>query len=257
MEEQIEAGPDPEPPPAVLPRRKRCCGRACHRCRAAFAALANYHRADNRPCDRRVGQRQRQTAADRWRRRSDAASRCVFPSRTRLRTVSAGRTWPGSSRYFGWPQPSGLPKPLRVKQECRWRGRSAATSTSCCGKHYRTHKGNLAMSTDGNPPPVTVDIVPDGRTTLPRWNPQPGPEDRTCSTFHAGARTRSLRRPAASSGDASTPTGRLSRRPGWRWATSRAARRLLHDRDGARRDNGYRLVIVIAGTTEPLFSPEP
>ena len=32
------------------------------------------------------------------------------------------------------------------------------------------------MSTDGNPPPVIVDIVPDDPNHPPGWDPQPGPE---------------------------------------------------------------------------------
>ncbi len=79
------------------------------------------------------------------------------------------------------------------------------------------------MSTDGNPPPVIVDIVPDDPNHPPGWDPQPGPETGLLN-LPPGARDQIKRKPGASSGVASILTVRLSHRPALRWGTSRAVR---------------------------------
>src|SRR5947209_8365852 len=109
------------------------------------------------------------------------------------------------------------------------------------------------MSTDGNPPPVTVDILPDGGNNPPPWDPQPGPETNLL-TLPAEARAqiveearRILRRCVDPCGPPQSQTGLAMGYVQSGKTTSFTTVTALA------RDNGYRLVIVIAGTTEPLF----
>ncbi len=106
------------------------------------------------------------------------------------------------------------------------------------------------MSTDGTPPPVTVDILPDNP---PPWDPQPGPETNLLD-LPTGARDqiveearRILRRCVAPNGPPQSQTGLAMGYVQSGKTTSFTTVTALA------RDNGYRLVIVIAGTTEPLF----
>jgi hypothetical protein len=107
------------------------------------------------------------------------------------------------------------------------------------------------MSTDGTPPPVIVDILPAGND--PPWNPQPGPET-TGLTLPAGAEQqiideglRILRRCVNPNGPPQVQTGIAVGYVQSGKTTSFTTVAALA------RDNGFRLVIVIAGTTEPLF----
>ena len=109
------------------------------------------------------------------------------------------------------------------------------------------------MSNDGTEPPFTVDIVPDGAGTPPPWDPKPGPEVGLL-TLPAGAHNqivdeacRILRRCVDPSGPAQTQTGLAMGYVQSGKTTSFTTLTALA------RDNGYRLVIVIAGTTEILF----
>lgn len=109
------------------------------------------------------------------------------------------------------------------------------------------------MSTDGTPPPVMVDILPDAPTGPPLWDPQPGPET-DLLTLPAGARAqivaeacRILRRCVAPTAPPQSQTGLAMGYVQSGKTTSFTTVTALA------RDNGYRLVIVIAGTTEILF----
>ncbi|WP_373650321.1 Z1 domain-containing protein [Schlesneria sp. DSM 10557] len=109
------------------------------------------------------------------------------------------------------------------------------------------------MSTDGADPPVTVDILPDGAGNPPPWDPQPGPEVGLLN-LPAGARNqiveeacRILRRCVDPNGPPQTQTGLAMGYVQSGKTTSFTTVTALA------RDNGYRLVIVIAGTTEILF----
>ncbi len=109
------------------------------------------------------------------------------------------------------------------------------------------------MSTDGNPPPVIVDIVPDDPNHPPGWDPQPGPETGLLN-LPPGARDqiieearRILRRCVNPHGPPQSQTGLAMGYVQSGKTTSFTTVTALA------RDNGYRLVIVIAGTTEPLF----
>ena len=108
------------------------------------------------------------------------------------------------------------------------------------------------MSTDGNQEPMIVDIVPDAPPPE-AWNPIPGPEANGL-TVPPGARDqifeealRILRRCVSPTAVAGAQTGLAVGYVQSGKTTSFTALSALA------RDNGYRLVIVIAGTTEPLF----
>lgn len=108
------------------------------------------------------------------------------------------------------------------------------------------------MSTDGTPPPVIVDILSGGN--LPTWNPQPGPEtlgltlprDAEQQIMDEGVRI--LRRCVNPNGPPQVQTGIAVGYVQSGKTTSFTTVAALA------RDNGYRLVIVIAGTTIPLFT---
>jgi len=109
------------------------------------------------------------------------------------------------------------------------------------------------MSTDGNPPPVIVEILPDDRINPPGWDPQPGPETDLLD-LPPDARDqivdearRILRRCVDPHGPPQSQTGLAMGYVQSGKTTSFTTVTALA------RDNGYRLMIVIAGTTEPLF----
>ncbi|MGA7500014.1 MAG: Z1 domain-containing protein [Isosphaeraceae bacterium] len=109
------------------------------------------------------------------------------------------------------------------------------------------------MSTDGNPPPVIVEILPDGQNNPPGWDPQSGPETDLLD-LPPGARDqivdearRILRRCVDPHGPPQSQTGLAMGYVQSGKTTSFTTVTALA------RDNGYRLVIVIAGTTKPLF----
>src|SRR5271157_5351707 len=110
------------------------------------------------------------------------------------------------------------------------------------------------MSTDGNPPPVIVEILPDDRINPPGWDPQPGPETDLLD-LPPDARDqivdearRILRRCVDPHGPPQAQTGLAMGYVQSGKTTSFTTLAALA------RDNGYRMVIVIAGTTEPLFN---
>ncbi len=107
------------------------------------------------------------------------------------------------------------------------------------------------MSIDGTLPPVTVDILPDNSAG---WNPQPGPETALLD-LPDGARDqiveeacRILRRCVSPNGPPQSQTGLAMGYVQSGKTTSFTTVTALA------RDNGYRLVIVIAGTSDILFN---
>src|SRR5271157_4981411 len=109
------------------------------------------------------------------------------------------------------------------------------------------------MSTDGNPPPVIVEILPDDRINPPGWDPQPGPETDLLD-LPPDARDqivdearRILRRCVDPHGPPQSQTGLAVGYVQSGKTTSFTTVAALA------RDNGYRVVILIAGTKDNLF----
>lgn len=108
------------------------------------------------------------------------------------------------------------------------------------------------MSTDGSQP-IIVDVLPNGASAPPAWNPQPGTETSGLALPPGGAAQiieearRILQRCVAPGSMPQTQTGLVVGYVQSGKTTSFTTVAALA------RDNGYRMVIVIAGTTEPLF----
>lgn len=108
------------------------------------------------------------------------------------------------------------------------------------------------MSTDGTPPPVTVDILPDANNP-PAWDPQPGPETNLLD-LPAGARAQIVEEACRILRRCVNPTGPPQSQTGLAMGYVQSGKTTSFTTVTAlARDNGYRLVIVIAGTTEILF----
>jgi hypothetical protein len=109
------------------------------------------------------------------------------------------------------------------------------------------------MSTDSDNDQVIVDILPDANQLPTAWNPQPGIETNSLTlpvqsrdSIIAEAR-RILVRCVPPSATDGTQTGLVVGYVQSGKTTSFTALATLA------RDNGYRMIVVIAGTTEPLF----
>ena len=110
------------------------------------------------------------------------------------------------------------------------------------------------MSTDGTPPPVTVDILPDGSNGAGGWNPQPGsetdalnlPADTRAQVIEEARRTLMRCVPTNAPDDA---------QPGLVVGYVQSGKTMSFMTLAAlARDNGYRMIIAITGTSNPLFN---
>lgn len=109
------------------------------------------------------------------------------------------------------------------------------------------------MSNDGNPPPVTVEILPGGINDPAAWDPRPGPETAQLALPPHGRATiieealRTLRRCIPPNVPDGAQTGLVI---GYVQSGKTISFTTLA---ALARDNGYRLIIAITGTSKNLF----
>ena len=140
MEDEIEAGPDPEPPPAVLPPAQPLAG---ERVIDVELRAQPWRIIIELTTDPAIGEwvsisdRPLQTEGNVQRRCIAVRLSLAHPFTDRFGGTDVARIEP----LLRLAAAIGLAETAGARQECRWRERSAATSTSCCGRRCRTREG--------------------------------------------------------------------------------------------------------------------